>query len=45
MNITYLRMVRKLFTGSWTCRRVERHNMRQWVQSVRHLGGHWVCLK
>lgn len=42
MNITYLRRVRKNFNCG--DRRIDRHNQRAWVRSVRYLGDKWVGL-
>lgn len=45
MNTVRLRQVRRLFCGiSYVPRDVQRHNCRQWVRSVRHLGGTWLAL-
>lgn len=42
MNTTYLRRVRKLFVHPGAPRHVQRHNMREWVKSVRYLGDKWL---
>jgi len=44
MNIIYLRRVRRLFTNDLTPVKTQRHNMRQWVKSVRMLGSKWRAL-
>lgn len=41
MNTTHLKRVRKLFASTLAPRHVQRHNMRAWVTSVRHLGTAW----
>ena len=45
MNVTYLRRVRRLFNNPDVPRHVVRHNCRQWVKSVRHLGPKWLLAK
>jgi hypothetical protein len=35
MNTTYLTKVRTLYPNS-------RHNQRQWIKSIRHLGSRWL---
>ena len=42
MNVTALRRVRKLFNSTSVPAHVNRHNQRQWVRSVRHLGAQWL---
>lgn len=42
MNTQRLRQVRQLFANQDAPRSVVRHNMRAWVQSVRHLGDRWL---
>lgn len=42
MNTTHLSRVRRLFCNDTTPRQVQRHNMRAWVRSVRHLGTRWL---
>lgn len=44
MNVTYLRRVRRLFVHDGAPRHVQRHNMREWVKSVRYLGTKWLGL-
>ena len=45
MNTQRLRQVRELFDIEGVPRHVVRHNMRAWVQSVRHLGDRWLLAK
>ena len=46
MNVTYLRRVRRLFCSDPTVpRTTQRHNCKQWVKSVRHLGPKWLLAK
>lgn len=40
MNTTYLTRVRKLFASG--DKRVDRHNQRQWLRSVKYLGSKWL---
>lgn len=40
MNTTRLTLLRKHFNCG--VRRIDRHNMRQWVRSVRGLGDKWL---
>lgn len=42
MKTAALRHVRKMFVHPDACRRTQRHNMRQWVKSVRYLGDRWL---
>lgn len=42
MNTAHLQRVRRLFVINGVPRHVQRHNMRAWVRSVRHLGGNWL---
>lgn len=42
MNTANLTRARKLFDIPGVPRKVVRHNMRQWVRSVRYLGDKWV---
>lgn len=41
MNTVRLRQVRKLFCLAGVPRSTQRHNCRQWIRSVRFLGGRW----
>ena len=45
MNVTALRRVRKLFNSPDAPARVNRHNQRQWVRSIRYLGDKWLLAK
>ena len=45
MNVRVLRRVRQMFSNPDAPRRVNRHNQRQWVRSVRHLGGQWLLAR
>ena len=45
MNVTALRRVRQLFNNPDVPPRVNRHNQRAWVRSVRHLGSNWLLAK
>jgi hypothetical protein len=38
MNTIYLTKVRTLYPNS-------RHNQRQWIKSIRHLGSRWLVAK
>lgn len=42
MNVTALRRVRQLFNSPDVPAHINRHNQRQWVRSVRHLGDKWL---
>jgi hypothetical protein len=42
MNTKMLRHVRTLFNTEGVERRINRHNQRQWVKSIRHLGDKWL---
>jgi len=42
MNIHMLTRVRKHFSNPLSPRHTNRHNMRQWIKSVRFLGDKWL---
>ena len=42
MNTSMLTRVRKLFNNGLVAPKINRHNQRQWVKSVRHLGAKWL---
>ena len=42
MNTTALSMARRLFQIKDVPTHTQRHNMRSWVRSVRHLGDKWL---
>jgi len=42
MNTKMLRHVRTLFNTDGVERRINRHNQRQWVRSIRFLGDKWL---
>jgi hypothetical protein len=42
MNTKMLKHVRTLFNTEGVDRRINRHNQRQWVKSIRHLGDKWL---
>ena len=42
MNTKMLRHVRTLFNTEGVERRINRHNQRQWVRSIRFLGDKWL---
>ncbi len=42
MNTHYLTRVRNLFNNPLVEDRINRHNRRQWVKSVRYLGDKWL---
>lgn len=42
MNTKALKIVRKHFNHPDTPIHVRRHNMRQWVRSIRYLGDRWL---
>jgi hypothetical protein len=44
MNITRLSQARRLFVHDLADRSTARHNIRQWVRSVRILGSSWLAL-
>jgi hypothetical protein len=44
MKTKYLTLVRKMFVNDLTPIATQRHNMRAWVNSVRHLGAKWIAL-
>lgn len=43
MNTQTLRRLRQLFNCGVPS--IDRHNQRQWVRSVRHLGDRWLLAK
>ncbi len=43
MNTIYLRRVRRNFNCG--DRKIDRHNQRSWVRSVRYLGDKWLLAK
>lgn len=45
MNTKALKHVRQLFNSADVPSRVNRHNQRAWVRSVRYLGGNWLLAK
>ncbi len=45
MNTTLLRRVRQMFNTPDVPAHVNRHQQRQWVRSVRHLGDRWLLAK
>lgn len=45
MNTKMLTHVRQLFNTPNVDKRINRHNQRQWVRSVRHLGDKWLLAK
>lgn len=45
MNTTHLRRVRRLFWHDGVPTSTSRHNARQWVKSIRHLGNNWLLAK
>jgi hypothetical protein len=40
MNIKYLKQVRQMYASGVT--KIDRHNQRQWIRSIRYLGDKWV---
>jgi hypothetical protein len=42
MNTKMLKHVRTLFNTKDVDNRINRHNQRQWVKSIRHLGDKWL---
>lgn len=44
MNTVRLKQARRLFCNDLTPRHTQRHNMRQWVCSLRWLGPRWRAL-
>ena len=42
MNVTMLKMARRLWCVGHADRATQRANMRKWVRSVRQLGNRWV---
>ena len=42
MNTTALSMARRLFQIKDVPTHTQRHNIRSWVRSVRHLGNKWL---
>ena len=42
MNIEHLTRVKKLFNSPHVSAATNRHNRREWVKSVRALGGKWL---
>jgi len=45
MNTKMLKHVRQLFNAPHVDKRINRHNQRQWVRSVRFLGDKWLLAK
>jgi hypothetical protein len=45
MNTTALQMARRLFVITGVPTSTQRHNIRSWVRSVRHLGNRWLIAK
>lgn len=45
MNPHYLVLVRRMFNSSMVPTHTNRHNMREWVRSVRLLGDKWLLAK
>lgn len=45
MNTKMLKHVRQLFNTEGVDKRINRHNQRQWVRSIRHLGDKWLLAK
>jgi len=45
MNTKMLKHVRTLFNTDGVPAHTNRHNQRQWVKSIRHLGDKWLLAK
>lgn len=45
MKTNVLKHVRQLFNTEGVDVRINRHNQRQWVRSVRYLGDKWLLAK
>lgn len=45
MNTKMLKHVRQLFNTEGVDVRINRHNQRQWVRSIRYLGDKWLLAK
>jgi hypothetical protein len=45
MNVQALSMARRLFVVTGVPTKTQRHNIRSWVRSVRHLGDKWLIAK
>lgn len=45
MNTQALIKVRQLFYVSGVPTHIQRHNCRQWIKSIRHLGDKWLLAK
>jgi hypothetical protein len=45
MNTQALVKVRQLFCVNGVPEHTQRHNCRQWIKSVRHLGNKWLLAK
>jgi hypothetical protein len=45
MDVTYLRMARRLWSVDYIPYWEQRANMRKWVRSIRWLGDHWLLAK
>ena len=45
MKTNVLTHVRQLFNTDGVDKRINRHNQRQWVRSVRYLGDKWLLAK
>jgi hypothetical protein len=45
MNTKMLKHVRQLFNTEGVDKRINRHNQRQWVRSIRHLVDKWLLAK
>ena len=42
MNTSLLKLARQNFDRPYIPRHIVRHNVRQWVNSLRHLGDKWL---
>ena len=45
MNTKMLKHVRTLYNTEGVDKRINRHNQRQWVRSIRFLGDKWLLAK
>lgn len=45
MNTQALKTVRRLFCIDGVPTHIQRHNCKQWVKSIRHLGNNWLLAK
>jgi hypothetical protein len=45
MDTSKLKLARRLWCVGEVPLHIQRHNIRAWVRSVRHLGSNWISLR